>query len=82
MKQADKDLLEDRKVKGWNFEYDKIDSYYSCRGGVEYDEDHDARPENDLIVAAMLLESELIIEGFKVDFDEGEKGWVYITIQR
>ena len=74
------ELLEDRKIKGWHFEWEKEDSYYWCRGSVCYDDDHDEIPEESLIKAAMQLELNLASEGYKTELNYGEKGYIYINI--
>ena len=35
-----KELLDTRRVNGWNFQL-ADDSFYECRGGMFYDDDHD-----------------------------------------
>jgi len=74
------ELLEDREIKGWHFEWNKEDSYYQCRGSVCYDEDHDEIPEQSLIAAAMQLELNLVLAGYDTDLQYGEKGYIYINI--
>ena len=73
-------ILENRKINGFNFDYDAEDMEYSCRGTVYYDDDHDEMCDPRLEDAAMELENQLEDRGFITSYEAGEKGWVYIRI--
>jgi hypothetical protein len=77
-------MQENRTIKGYTFDLvsqnDGDDKFYHCRGDVHYDDDHDEQPEPGLWLAAMQLESELIIEGYKADAGYSEKGWCEVTL--
>ena len=77
-------MQENRTIKGYTFDLvsqnDGDDKFYHCRGQVHYDDDHDEQPEPGLWLAAMQLESELIIEGYKADAGYSEKGWCEVTL--
>jgi len=77
-------MQENRRVKGYEFEFvsqnDGDDEFYQCRGQVHYDDEHDEQPEPGLWLAAMQLESDLIIEGYKADAGYSEKGWCEVTL--
>ena len=77
-------MQENRTIKGYTFDLvsqnDGDDKFYHCRGQEHYDDDHDEQPEPGLWLAAMQLESELIIEGYKADAGYSEKGWCEVTL--
>ena len=77
-------MKENRRVRGYEFEFvsqnDGDDEFYQCRGQVHYDDEHDEQPEPGLWLAAMQLESDLIIEGYKADAGYSEKGWCEVTL--
>jgi len=75
-----KELLDTRRVKGWNFQL-VDDTFYECRGGMFYDDDHDETPEPSLWFAAMQLENDLLSEGYMAEANHSEKGWVEVTIE-
>ncbi len=72
--------MKDRTVNGYTFEYDNEDKFYSCRGELEYDEEHDEIPEEGLWIAAHVLKDKLLKEGYKSDVEHSEKGWVEVNI--
>jgi hypothetical protein len=70
-------------VNGWKFELvkqDVDDIFYQCRGAIVYDDYHDQVPEPELWVAAMKLETILTRDGYNVNADHSEKGWVEVTV--
>lgn len=69
-----------RKVDGYYFQYNKEDMYYSCKGEIVYDEDHDETPEPGLWTAAHKLKTSLLKEGYKSEVEHSEKGWVEVNI--
>lgn len=73
--------LDDRTIDGYTFEWDSENSFYQCRGEVEYDNEHDPIPEAGLWKAAKELEKDLTAEGFNAYLEQGEKGWVEICIE-
>ena len=76
-----KELLDTRRVNGWNFIL-VDDTFYECRGGMFYDDDHDETPEPSLWLAAMQLENDLLSEGYVAEANHSEKGWVEVTIEK
>ena len=76
--------MENRKVKGWNFEFINQGDwkFFQCRGMVMYDDDHDEMPEPSLWQAALALENQLLEEGIKSEAGHSEKGWVEVTINQ
>ena len=77
------DLTEKVYVNGWKFELVKQnvdDVFYQCRGEIMYDDEHDQIPEPSLWKAAMKLETILTKDGYNVDADHSEKGWVEVTV--
>ena len=75
-------MKENRRVRGYEFEFinDGVEGFFQCRGQVHYDDDHDEQPEPGLWLAALELESDLIIEGYKADAGYSEKGWCEVTL--
>ena len=72
-------LLKNRRVNGWDFKL--VDNtFYECRGGMFYDDDHDETPEPSLWMAAMQLENNLLSEGYLAEANHSEKGWVEVTM--
>ena len=69
-----------RRIKGWDFKFDKENNMYECRGRVMYDDYHDEQPEPKLWEAAIELETDLFKEGYLVEANHSEKGWVEVTI--
>jgi len=72
-----------RRVNGWDFEYNDLgygDQFYECRGDVVYDDYHDPQPEPSLWQACCDLARDLEKEGYNVDVNHSEKGWVEVTI--
>ena len=69
-----------KKVNGHTFEYNKEDNYYSCRGEVYHDDEHDEAPEPGLWSAALQLEKDLKEEGYNAEADYSEKGWVEVNL--
>ena len=72
--------MDNRRIQGWNFEYDEEHKMFECRGEVMYEDDHDQMPEPELWSAAVLLEKMLNSEGHKAEANHSEKGWVEVTI--
>jgi hypothetical protein len=75
-----RDLQENIRFNGHNFEYIKEHSMYECRGDSYYTDDHDQVPEPSLQKAADELEDHLIAQGLKCTVEWGEKGWIEIMI--
>ena len=73
-----------RRVNGWDFEFVSedggSDEFNQCRGEVMYDDDHDEQPEPSLWQACCDLARDLEKEGYNVDVNHSEKGWVEVTI--
>jgi predicted heme/steroid binding protein len=67
-------------VNGYTFDYSEEYSWYSCRGEVCYDDDHDEMPEPRLMEAAYKLEEMLKKDGYNAEANHSEKGWVEVTI--
>jgi len=74
------DLPSSRRINGHTFEYDETNEWYSCRGDMCWDDEHDEIPEESLWEAGLQLEKELIDDGFKAELEHSEKGWVEVNI--
>jgi len=68
------------RFNGHDFEYQKEDNYYECRGNSYYDDYHDQVPEPSLQKAADMLQEHLEEQGINSNVEWGEKGWIEIMI--
>jgi len=75
-----KDLQENIRFNGHNFEYIKEHSMYECRGSSYYDDEHDQVPEPSLQKAADQLLEHLESQKINASIEWGEKGWIEIMI--
>lgn len=81
-------MRENIRVNGFDFEWTSDgngysnEGYYSCRGEVMYDDEHDEMCEPALWDAAEKLETELIKEGYEAEANYSEKGWVDINVNK
>jgi len=73
-----KELISDRIVQGYRFNWVEEHEMFECRGQVHYDEEHDEMAEPKLWKAALLLERMLNSEGKKAEANYSEKGWVQV----
>lgn len=72
-------LQRKRTIGGFTFELK--DNCYECRGAMYYDDEHDQVPEPKLQEAAKKLKQSLVEDGYIVDIEYGEKGWIEVYLE-
>lgn len=73
--------LENKCINGYDFDYNKDENYFECRGEVCWDDEHDQVPEPGLWRAASKLVLELKELGYTSSKEHSEKGWVEVQVQ-